>query len=338
MKKALITGITGQDGSYLAELLLGKGYEVHGIVRRSSSMERARLTHLSKYKDSEPARLILHYGELADAGNLIHILYQVQPDEIYNLAGQSSVRVSFEMPEYTSESNGLAVVRLLEAIVRSGLVGKTRFYQASSSEMFGRVRDLPITETTPFSPKSPYAAAKVFAHNITGYYREAYGLFACCGILFNHESPQRGEGFVTRKITRAVGRIHHGLQAKLKLGDLTPKRDWGYAPEYVEGMWRMLQAEKADDYVIATNESHSVKDFVESAFARVGLDWMDYVEHDQRQVRGMELDEVRGNGERIRARLNWEPKVRFKELIAIMVDHDISIANQEARDLNASRG
>ncbi|MBW8782338.1 MAG: GDP-mannose 4,6-dehydratase [Verrucomicrobia bacterium] len=330
MKKALITGITGQDGSYLAELLLGKGYEVHGIVRRTSSIERARLTHLSQYKDNEPARLILHYGELADSGNLIHILYQVQPDEIYNLAGQSSVRVSFEMPEYTSESNGVAVVRLLEAIVRSGLAGKTRFYQASSSEMFGRVRDLPITEVTPFNPRSPYAAAKVFAHNMAGYYREAFGLHACCGILFNHESPQRGETFVTRKITLAAGRIKHGLQTKLKLGDLSPKRDWGYAPEYVEGMWRMLQADKPDDYVIATNESHSVQEFVQEAFSEVGLDWAQHVEHDQRQVRTMELDEVRGSPEKMRVQLGWEPKVKFHALIRIMMEHDLKLAAADA--------
>jgi GDPmannose 4,6-dehydratase len=330
MKKALITGITGQDGSYLAELLLKKGYEVHGIVRRTSSMGRERLDHLSQYKNADMARLILHYGELADAGNLIHILYQVQPDEVYNLAGQSSVRVSFDMPEYTSESNGLAVVRLLEAIVRSGQAKKTRFYQASSSEMFGRVGQLPITESTPFSPKSPYAAAKVFAHTMAGYYREAFGLHACCGILFNHESPQRGETFVTRKITRAVGRIKHGLQTKLKLGDLSPKRDWGYAPEYVEGMWRMLQSDKPDDYIVATNESHSVQEFVEEAFAQAGLDWAQHVEYDQRQVRTMELDEVRGSPEKIRTHLGWEPHVRFKELIGIMVDHDLKLAATEA--------
>ena len=330
MKKALITGITGQDGSYLAELLLGKGYEVHGIVRRTSSMGRERLEHLDAYKNAESARLILHYGELADAGNLIHILYQVQPDEVYNLAGQSSVRVSFDMPEYTSESNGLAVVRLLEAIVRSGQAKKTRFYQASSSEMFGRVSQLPITETTPFSPKSPYAAAKLFAHTMAGYYREAYGLHACCGILFNHESPQRGETFVTRKITRAAGRIKHGLQTKLKLGDLTPKRDWGYAPEYVEGMWRMLQAEKPDDYVIATNESHSVKEFVQEAFAQAGLDWTQHVEHDQRQVRTMELDEVRGSPEKMRVQLGWAPQVKFHGLIRIMMEHDLKLAAAEA--------
>ncbi|MBC8039355.1 MAG: GDP-mannose 4,6-dehydratase [Opitutaceae bacterium] len=330
MKKALITGITGQDGSYLAELLLEKGYEVHGIVRRTSSMERTRLVHLSRYKEADPASLILHYGELADAGNLIHILYQVQPDEIYNLAGQSSVRVSFEMPEYTSESNGLAVVRLLESVVRSGLAKKTRFYQASSSEMFGRASQLPLTESTPFNPKSPYAAAKAFAHNITGYYREAYGMYACCGILFNHESPQRGESFVTRKITRAVGRIRHGLQTKLKLGDLTPRRDWGYAPEYVEGMWRMLQAETPDDFVIATNEAHSVLEFVQEAFALAGLDWSGHVEYDLRQVRGMELDETRGSPEKIRERLGWEPRVKFKELIGIMVAHDLELAASEA--------
>jgi GDPmannose 4,6-dehydratase len=324
MKKALITGITGQDGSYLAELLLEKGYEVHGIVRRTSSIERARLVHLDAYKNTENPKLILHYGELADAGNLIHILYHVQPDEIYNLAGQSSVRVSFEMPEYTSESNGLAVVRLLEAIVRSGLANKTRFYQASSSEMYGRVKDLPISENTPFSPRSPYAAAKVFAHNITNYYRESYGLFACCGILFNHESPRRGETFVTRKVTLAVARIKRGMQTTLKLGDLTPKRDWGYAPEYVEGMWRMLQAEKPDDYVVATNESHSVEEFVEEAFGTVGLDWRQFVTHDQRQVRNMELDEVRGCADKMEKELGWVPHVKFKDLIRIMMEHDLN--------------
>jgi GDPmannose 4,6-dehydratase len=329
MRKALITGITGQDGSYLAQYLLEKGYQVHGIVRRTSSINRERLDELSAYKNSNPAGLILHYGELSDAGNLIHILYQVQPDEVYNLAGQSSVRVSFEMPEYTSESNGLAVVRLLDAIVRSGQAGKTRFYQASSSEMFGRVHNLPITEESVFNPRSPYAAAKVFAHNMTTYYRDAYRLFACCGILFNHESPKRGESFVTRKITIAASRIKLGLQEKLKLGDLTPRRDWGYAPEYIDGMWRMMQANSPIDYIISTNESHSVQEFASEAFAYLDLDWRDYVEHDQRQVRNMDLDEVRGSFDKIEKHLGWAPKVKFKELIKIMIEADMVKAAAE---------
>lgn len=329
-KKALITGITGQDGSYLADLLLAKGYEVHGMVRRSSSIDRSRLAHLETHRTSAQPSLYLHYGDLAESGNLVKILHQVQPDEVYNLAGQSSVRVSFEMPEYTSECNGLAVVRLLEAIVKSGLVKNTRFYQASTSEIYGNAPFLPITESTPLGPVSPYGASKCFAHNITDYYRKAFGLFACCGILFNHESPRRSETFISRKITRAVGRIKHGLQDKIKLGNLNPKRDWGHAPEYVEAMWLMLQADKCDDYIVATNASHSVQDLVSAAFGAAGLDWRRHVEVDQRQIRGPEIQETRGHALKIQRELGWEPRVGFSRLIEIMVDYDLRLAKAEA--------
>jgi GDPmannose 4,6-dehydratase len=329
-KKALITGITGQDGSYLADLLLAKGYEVHGMVRRSSSIDRSRLAHLETHRTSAQPSLYLHYGDLADSGNLINILHQVRPDEIYNLAGQSSVHVSFEMPEYTSECNGLAVVRLLEAIVKSGLGGEIKFYQASTSEIYGNALCLPITESTPICPVSPYGASKNFAHNITAYYRKAFGLFACCGILFNHESPRRSETFISRKITRAVGRIKYGLLDKIRLGDLNPKRDWGYAPEYVEAMWLMLQADNCDDYIVATNASHSVGDLVSSAFSAAGLDWRRYVEFDQRQIRGSEIQETRGHALKIQRKLGWEPRVGFTKLIEIMVDHDLRLAKAEA--------
>ncbi|MEM9227594.1 MAG: GDP-mannose 4,6-dehydratase, partial [Verrucomicrobiota bacterium] len=277
MKKALITGITGQDGSYLAELLLEKGYEVHGIVRRSSSMNRGRIDHLQHYEQGDDKRLYLHYGDLGDSVALVKLLYELVPDEIYNLAAQSHVRVSYDIPEYTLDVTGVGAGRILEAIREAGLAKKVRYYQASSSEMFGKVLEVPQTELTPFYPRSPYACAKVMGHYLTVNYRESYGLYACSGILFNHESPRRGETFVTRKITRAVARIKAGRQDKLYLGNLDAQRDWGYAKEYVEAMWLMLQQDKPDDYVIATNRTYSVKDFLEASFSSVDLDWNDYV-------------------------------------------------------------
>ncbi|HET7623885.1 MAG TPA: GDP-mannose 4,6-dehydratase, partial [Verrucomicrobiae bacterium] len=291
-KKALITGITGQDGSYLAELLLGKGYEVHGIVRRASTFNRGRLDGIYSDPQMSETRLFLHYGDLTD-GSLVRLLARLQPDEIYNLGAQSHVRVSFDNPEYTTDVNATGTVRLLEAFRESGL--KPRFYQASSSEMYGKVHEVPQSETTPFHPRSPYAVSKVFAYWITVNYREAYGLHATNGILFNHESPRRGEGFVTRKITRAVAHILAGLQNKLYLGNLDAKRDWGYAKEYVEAMWLMLQQEKPDDYVIATGESHSVREFLEEAFGCVGLDWKKHVELDPRYLRPSEVDLLLGD-------------------------------------------
>ncbi|MGA2052690.1 MAG: GDP-mannose 4,6-dehydratase, partial [Opitutales bacterium] len=277
MKRALITGITGQDGSYLAELLLEKGYEVHGIVRRSSSLNRARIDHLRGYEAGEGRRLFLHYGDLADTVSLVKLLYELKPEEVYNLAAQSHVRVSFDIPEYTADVTAVGAVRILEAIREAGLGKKVRFYQASSSEMFGKVLEVPQRETTPFYPRSPYACAKVMAHYLTVNYRESYNLFACSGILFNHESPRRGEAFVTRKITLAAARIKLGLQKKLYLGNLDSRRDWGYAKEYVEGMWRMLQQDQPDDYVLATNETHSIRDFLDAVFTAAGLDWKEHV-------------------------------------------------------------
>ena len=329
MKKALITGMTGQDGSYLTEFLLEKGYEVHGIVRRTSAMARTRIDHLEAYRTGDSPRLFLHYGDLGDPASLTHLLYQVEPEEIYNLAGQSQVGVSFELAEYTCDSNAMGVVRILEGIVKSGLAKKTRFYQASSSEMYGAAKELPLTENSLFHPRSPYACAKVMAHHLTVNYREAYGLYACCGILFNHESPRRGENFVTRKITRAVGRLKAGSDEKLTLGNLDAVRDWGYAPEFVEAMWLMLQQEQPDDYVIATNESHSVKAFLEEAFICAGLDVGDHVAFDERFLRPSEVDEVRGDYAKARTRLGWEPKVRMKELVRLMVASDITLAGSE---------
>ena len=323
MKKALITGITGQDGSYLADLLVAKGYEVHGIIRRASTFNTARIDHLYQDPHVNGVRLFLHYGDLADSVNLTKLLYQLQPDEVYNLGAQSHVRVSFDIPEYTADVTGVGTIRILEAIRESGV--KPRFYQASSSEMYGKVQAVPQTETTPFWPRSPYGCAKVFGYWATVNYRESYGLFASNGILFNHESPRRGETFVTRKISRAVAAIKLGLQKELYLGNMEAKRDWGYAPEYVEGMWRMLQADEPDDYVLATNETHTVKEFVQEAFGHVGLEWEKYLKYDARYERPAEVDLLIGDPAKAKRQLGWEPKVRFKELVQIMVDADLEM-------------
>lgn len=324
MKKALITGITGQDGSYLAELLLEKGYQVHGIVRRSSSVARARIDHLRPFEQGANQRLFLHYGDLADSVALVKLLYGLQPDEVYNLAAQSHVRVSFDIPEYTADITGVGAARLLEAIIESGIGKKVRYYQASSSEMFGKVQAVPQTETTPFYPRSPYACAKAFAHYLTVNYRESYGLFAASGILFNHESPRRGENFVTRKITVAAARIKQGLQKELHLGNLDSKRDWGFAPEYVEGMWRMLQADQPDDYVLATNETYTIRDFLDAAFQHLGLDWQDHVKFDSRFLRPSEVDLLIGDYSKAKKQLGWEPKTRMHALAKLMVDADLA--------------
>ncbi len=323
MKKALITGITGQDGSYLAEFLLKKGYEVHGLYRRSSSFNTSRLTGIWQDPHEPNPRLLGRYGDLSDGVSLVKMLYDIQPDEIYHLGAQSHVRVSFDIPEYTSDITGLGTIRLLEAIRESG--AKTKFYQASSSEMYGKVQEVPQSETTPFYPRSPYACAKVFAYWATVNYRESYNLYACNGILFNHESPRRGETFVTRKITRAIANIKHGLQKKLYLGNLDAKRDWGYAKEYVEAMWLMLQQDVPDDYVIATGETHSVREFCEEAFRHVGLDWEQYVEIDPRYFRPAEVDLLIGDASKAEKKLGWKPKTHFKELVRIMVDADMKI-------------
>jgi GDPmannose 4,6-dehydratase len=325
MIKALITGITGQDGSYLADLLLEKGYEVHGIIRRASSFNTGRIDHLYNDPSVYGVRLFLHYGDVADSTNLIKLLYRIQPDEVYHLAAQSHVRVSFDIPEYTADVTGLGTVRILEAIRETGL--KSKFYQASSSEMFGKVVESPQTESTPFYPRSPYAAAKVYAHWSTVNYRESYGLFACSGILFNHESPRRGETFVTRKITRAVARIKTGRQEKLYLGNLDAKRDWGYAKEYVEAMWLMLQQAKPDDYVVATGQTNSVRDFLEEAFSYVDLDWRKHVELDTKYLRPAEVDYLIGDAGKAKRAFGWEPKVTFKELVRLMVDADVEQLN-----------
>ena len=319
MKKALITGITGQDGSYLAELLLAKGYEVTGIIRRSSSFNTERLDPIYQDPHAASYRLRLVYGDLDDASSLGRILHQVRPDEIYNLGAQSHVRVSFDVPEYTASTVGMGTLRLLESIRDSGI--QTKFYQASSSEMFGAAPP-PQDETTPFQPRSPYACAKVFAHQLCQNYREAYGLFVSCGILFNHESPRRGIPFVTRKVTRAAARIRHGLDQKLYLGNLESRRDWGFAGDYVEAMWRMLQQEKPDDFVIATGESHSIRELLDVAFETLELDWKKYVEIDPRYFRPTEVDHLQGNAARAQRILGWQPKVRFKELVQMMVRAD----------------
>ncbi|MEZ5276206.1 MAG: GDP-mannose 4,6-dehydratase [Opitutaceae bacterium] len=329
-KRALVTGITGQDGSYLAELLLEKGYEVHGIVRRSSTTTRSRIDHLRSYEHGDNQRLFLHYGDLADSVRLVKLLYQLQPDEIYNLAAQSHVRVSFDIPEYTADVTGVGTGRILEAIIESGIGKKVRFYQASSSEMFGKVQEVPQKETTPFWPRSPYACAKVFSHWLTVNYRESYGLFACSGILFNHESPRRGESFVTRKITRGAARIKTGLSKRLTLGNLDSKRDWGYAKEYVEGMWRMLQQDKPDDFVLATNETHTIREFLDVAFGRLDLDWKDYVDFDERFLRPAEVDLLIGDYSKAKEKLGWEPQTRMKALAELMVDADLEAAQSEA--------
>ncbi len=331
MKRALITGITGQDGSYLAELLLAKGYEVHGIVRRSSSVTRTRIDHLRGYEHGENQRLFLHYGDLTDAVALVKLLYKIQPDEIYNLAAQSHVRVSFDIPTYTGDVTGLGAQRILEAVIESGIGKKVRYYQASSSEMFGKVQQVPQTESTPLYPRSPYACAKVYAHYLTINYRESYNLFACSGILFNHESPRRGENFVTRKITIAAARIKLGLQKELYLGNIDSKRDWGYAAEYVEGMWRMLQQDQPDDYVLATNETWTIKDFLSASFGALGLEWEKYVKFDERFIRPAEVDLLIGDYSKAKNKLGWEPQTRMHALAKLMVDSDLKLAQAEAR-------
>ncbi|HEX2978498.1 MAG TPA: GDP-mannose 4,6-dehydratase [Candidatus Babeliales bacterium] len=344
MKKALITGITGQDGAYLSELLLSKGYEVHGIKRRSSSFNTGRIDHLHKDRhESHDAPFILHYGDVTDTSNLVRLIKEIKPDEVYNLAAQSHVAVSFETPEYTAQCDALGTLRLLEAIRLSDQADSTRFYQASTSELYGKVQETPQNERTPFYPRSPYAAAKLYAHWITVNYREAYNIFACNGILFNHESPRRGETFVTRKITRAVARIAHGLQTALYLGNLDAKRDWGYAADYVEAMWLMLQQEKADDFVIATGKSHSVREFVETAFAHIGVTIMwngsgidekgydaafgvlsePLIAIDPRYFRPTEVNELCGDASKALKVLGWEPKVDFSTLVKIMIQHDL---------------
>src|ERR671913_808995 len=326
-KSALITGITGQDGSYLAELLLGKGYDVHGVVRRSSSFNTDRIEHLYRDPHDPDARLFLHYGDLVDGTGLREVLTRVQPDEVYNLGAQSHVRVSFDQPVYTVQSDALGTMQLLEAIRDTGQ--PVRFYQASSSEMYGKVVETPQTEKTPFYPRSPYACAKVYSYWQTVNYREAYGMFAVNGILFNHESPRRGETFVTRKITRAATRIKEGLQDKLFLGNLDAKRDWGFAKDYVEAMWRMLQAEKADDYVVATGQTHSVREFLDEVFGILGLDWKKHVEIDPRYFRPSEVDLLLGDATKARRVLGWQPKVTFKELAKQMTMADWELAKRE---------
>ena len=327
MKKALITGITGQDGSYLADLLLKKDYEVHGIIRRASTFNTSRIDHLYADPHINGVRMFLHYGDLSDSVNLVKLLYDLKPDEIYHLAAQSHVRVSFDIPEYTSDITGVGAIRILEAIREAGL--RSRFYQASSSEMFGKAQQVPQTETTPFWPRSPYGVAKIFAYWATVNYRESYGLCASNGILFNHESPRRGETFVTRKISRAVAAIKHGLQKELFLGNLDAKRDWGYAPEYVEGMWRILQNGEGDDFVLATGETHSVREFAETAFSHVDLDWKEFVKHDARYQRPAEVDLLIGDASKAKKILDWEPKVRFHELVRIMVDADMQLLSRQ---------
>ena len=346
MKKALITGITGQDGAYLAEFLMKKGYEVHGIKRRSSSFNTARVDHLYKDPHEPDVQFFMHYGDLTDATNLIRIIQGIQPDEIYNLAAQSHVKVSFETPEYTANADALGTLRLLEAIRMLGLEEKTKFYQASTSEIFGKVQEIPQTEKTPFYPRSPYGVAKLYAYWITVNYREAYNMFACNGILFNHESPIRGETFVTRKITRAVARIKLGMQDKLFLGNLDASRDWGYAGDYVKAMWLMLQQDEPDDYIIATGESHTVREFTEKAFKEVGIgiEWKGegieeiglddkngrvIVEIDPRYFRPTEVDYLQGDASKAREKLGWEPEITFDELVSMMVKEDLREAERD---------
>ncbi|AFR71764.1 GDP-D-mannose dehydratase [Brachyspira pilosicoli WesB] len=332
MKKALITGITGQDGSYLAELLLEKGYEVHGIIRRSSSFNTERIDHLYSDPHINDVRMFLHYGDLSDSSNLSRLLEKIQPDEIYNLAAQSHVRVSFDMPEYTADVVGLGTIRILDAIKETHI--KTKFYQASTSELYGKVVETPQTEKTPFYPRSPYACAKLYSYWITVNYRESYDMYACNGILFNHESPRRGETFVTKKITHAIAKILKKEQDKLYLGNLDAKRDWGYAKDYVEAMWLMLQQEKADDYVIATGETHSVKEFLDEAFGLVGLDWKKYVEIDARYYRPAEVDLLLGDPTKAKEKLGWKPKTTFKELVKIMLEYDLNSVGLSLKDFN----
>jgi len=328
-RRALVTGITGQDGSYLTELLLERGYQVHGLVRRASTFNRSRLDHLRDDFPDGNERFVLHYGDLTDGASLASLVLEIEPDEIYNLAAQSHVRVSFDQPVYSVDVGALGTLRLLEAARHLDRRKKVRVYQASSSEMFGKVVETPQRETTPFHPRSPYACAKVFSFHQTTNYREAYGLFACNGILFNHESPRRGETFVTRKITRAATRIREGLQDKLRLGNIEAKRDWGYAKDYVEAMWLMLQQDEPADYVIATGQTHSVREFLEIAFDRVGLPWKSHVETDPRYLRPSEVDLLLGDGSKAREKLGWWPRTSFKELVELMVDADWKLARHE---------
>jgi GDPmannose 4,6-dehydratase len=328
MRKALITGITGQDGSYLAELLLDKGYEVHGMIRRSSSFNTERIDHIYQDPHQQNVRLFLHYGDLSDGSVVSRLLREIEPDECYNLAAQSHVRTSFDVPEYTGEITGLGTIRLLEAMRRTGIT--SRFYQASSSELFGKTVETPQDESTPFHPRSPYGCAKAYAFYVTRNYREAYGFFACNGILFNHESPRRGETFVTRKITRAATRIKLGLQDRLFLGNLDARRDWGYAPEYVHAMWLMLQQDEPDDFVIATGETHSVREFLDRAFGLLDLDWKSYVEIDPHYYRPAEVDFLLGDASKARTKLDWRPETGFDELVRIMVEADLDTARREA--------
>jgi GDPmannose 4,6-dehydratase len=329
VRRALITGITGQDGSYLTELLLAKGYEVHGVIRRSSSFNTGRIDHLLRDPHEPDVRLKLHFGDLNDASSLQSIIERAEPEEVYNLGAQSHVRVSFDIPEYTAEVTALGTIRLLEAIRKVG--ARCRFYQASSSELYGGAVEVPQRETTPFHPRSPYAAAKAYAFYVAQNYREAYGMFATNGILFNHESERRGETFVTRKITRAVGRIHHGLQTELYLGNLAARRDWGHAEDYVDAMWRMLQHERPDDFVIGTGESHTVEEFIELAFSRVGLGWGDFVRNDPRYHRPAEVDVLQADASKARRELGWRPRVGFESLVHRMVDADLELAAREKR-------
>lgn len=335
MKRALITGITGQDGSYLAEYLLKKDYEVYGVLRRSSSFNTGRIDSVFQDPHVPGAKLRLFYGDLGDASSVNHILRLVSPDEIYNLGAQSHVRTSFDIPEYTADISALGTIRLLEAIRELGL--RPRFYQASSSEMFGNAGERPQRETTPFAPRSPYGAAKVFAHWITVNYRQGYNFFACNGILFNHESPRRGATFVTRKITRGLARITYGLDKKLYLGNVDARRDWGFAGDYVEAMWLMLQQEEPDDYVIATGESHSVREFLDEAFSYGGLDWHDYVEIDPVYFRPTEIDELIGDSSKAREKLGWQPRVGFRELVRMMVDADMAQVQQQVHGIGRER-
>lgn len=330
-KKALISGITGQDGSCLAELLLAKGYDVHGLVRRASTFSTDRIDHLYRDPHEQEARLRLHYADLADASGLERIVRQIEPDEGYNLGAQSHVRVSFDQPIYTADITAAGALKMLEAVrgFRDATGRKLRYYQASSSEMYGQVVETPQTETTPFHPRSPYAVAKVYAHWATVSYRESYGLHASCGILFNHESPRRGETFVTRKITRAAGRIRHGLQKKLYLGNLDARRDWGFAGDYVEAMWRMLQMDEPDDYVIATGRTHSVRSFLEKVFARIDMDYRDVVEIDPRYMRPAEVDLLLGDASKAAGALGWEPKVDLEGLVDMMTQYDLELAVRE---------
>ncbi len=329
-RRAMITGITGQDGSYLAELLIAKGYEVHGLMRRASTFNTGRVEHLYQDVHAQQPGLVLHYADLTDGTRLTNLVLDIEPDEIYNLAAQSHVRVSFDQPMYTVDVAAQGTLRLLEAARQLNKRKAVRFYQASSSEMFGQAREIPQRETTPFYPRSPYACAKVYAHYQTINYREAYSLFACCGILFNHESPRRGETFVTRKITRAAARIRLGLERQLYLGNLDARRDWGFAKDYVEAMWLMLQQDEPQDYVIATGESHTVRDFLEAAFNRVELDWQKYVQIDPRYFRPSEVDHLLGDASKAREELGWRARTTFEELAAMMVDADLELAAQQA--------